>query len=167
MHATRCLPCGYKTQTTPSYGNFVFLLAARLVHFCYSLKTATTAHLTMYRYTNISQPFDHRPPHGGMNWVEIPAVDVAASKVSRAGGLTSHLSILSFGATVPVFVKMVHVLTSPWLRNSTSRSFRHGSLEMQPEIPRNLSACSRSKNHHVSYSAPLPFLSISFLKKNI
>ncbi|KAM6507028.1 hypothetical protein FALCPG4_018418 [Fusarium falciforme] len=34
----------------------------------------------MYRYTNISQPFDHRPPHGGMSWVEIPAVDVAASK---------------------------------------------------------------------------------------
>nr|XP_036580205.1 glyoxalase bleomycin resistance protein dioxygenase [Colletotrichum truncatum]KAF6788037.1 glyoxalase bleomycin resistance protein dioxygenase [Colletotrichum truncatum] len=30
----------------------------------------------MYKYTNISKPFSIRPPQGGVNWIEIPALDV-------------------------------------------------------------------------------------------
>lgn len=35
----------------------------------------------MFKYTNISKPFSVRPPHGGVNWIEIPAVDVQALRV--------------------------------------------------------------------------------------
>nr|XP_036581738.1 glyoxalase bleomycin resistance protein dioxygenase [Colletotrichum truncatum]KAF6790181.1 glyoxalase bleomycin resistance protein dioxygenase [Colletotrichum truncatum] len=28
---------------------------------------------SLYKYTDIPEPFDRRPPHGGVNWIEIPS----------------------------------------------------------------------------------------------
>ncbi|KAF6831204.1 hypothetical protein CPLU01_06902 [Colletotrichum plurivorum] len=39
----------------------------------------------MFKYTNISKPFSVRPPHGGVNCIEIPAVDVQALEAFYQG----------------------------------------------------------------------------------
>ncbi|KAM3431207.1 hypothetical protein MY4824_007005 [Beauveria thailandica] len=34
----------------------------------------------MYKYSAIASPFEKHPPRGGVNWIEIPAADLAVSQ---------------------------------------------------------------------------------------